>query len=80
MSECLNIREYVLIMLNIIKYASIYLQKQSTEYARFQYMSDAVQSIRSMNKLLSSYQDRSIQNTVKHLRFSILQKTKSREP
>ena len=80
MSECLNIREYVLIMLNIIKYASIYLQKQSTEYARFQYMSDAVQSIRSLNKLLSSYQDRSIQNTVKHLRFSILQKTKSREP
>ena len=80
MSECLNIREYVLIMLNIIKYASIYLQKQTTEYARFQYMSDAVQSIRSLNKLLSSYQDRSIQNTVKHLRFSILQKTKSREP
>ena len=80
MSECLSICEYVLIMLNIIKYASIYLQKQSTEYARFQYMSDAVQSIRSLNKLLSSYQDRSIQNTVKHLRFSILQKTKSREP
>ena len=80
MSECLNICEYVLIMLNIIKYASIYLQKQSTEYARFQYMSDAVHRIRSLYKLFSSYQDRSIQNTVKHLRFSILQKKKSREP
>ena len=33
-------------------------------------LSDAVHSIRSLYKLLSGYQDRLIQNTIKHLRFA----------
>ena len=37
-------------------------------------VSDAVQSIRSLYKLLSSCQDRRIQNTDKHLRWGVLQK------
>ena len=37
-------------------------------------MSDAVHIFRSLYKLLSSYRDRRIQNTVKYLRRSILQK------
>ena len=62
------------VMLNIIEYADFYLQKQSAEYTRILNISDAVHSIRSLYKLLSSYRDRRIQNTVKHLRFSFLQK------
>ena len=37
-------------------------------------MSNEVRSIRSLCKFLSSYWDRRIQNTVKHLRWSVLQK------
>ena len=37
-------------------------------------VSDAVHSIRSLYKLLSSYQYRHIQGTVNHLRWSVLQK------
>ena len=37
-------------------------------------MSNAVHSTRSLNKLLSSYRDRRIQNAVKHLRWSVFQK------
>ena len=37
-------------------------------------MSDAAHSIRSFYKLLSTYLDRCIQNTVEHLRWSVLQK------
>ena len=60
--------EYALITLNVIEYADVYLKKQSAEYARIILnVSDAVHNIRSLN-LLSSYQDRCIQNTVKHLR------------
>ena len=58
----------------MIEYASIYLKKQSAEYARILNVLDAVHSIRSLYKLLSSYRDRRVQNTVKHLRWSILQK------
>ena len=58
----------------MIEYASIYLKKQSAEYARILNVFDAVHSVRSLYKLLSSYQDRRVQNTVKHLRWSILQK------
>ena len=54
-------RDYALITQNMI------LRKQSAEYARILNVSDAVHSIRSLYKLLSSYQDRHIQNTVKHL-------------
>ena len=67
-------REYVSITLKMIEYAGIYLKKQSVEYARIRNVSDAVHSIRSQYKLLSSYRDRRIQNTVKHLRCSVLQK------
>ena len=59
---------YALITLNMSEYADVYLKKQSAEYARIILnVSDAVHNIRSLN-LLSSYQDRCIQNTVKHLR------------
>ena len=57
-------REYVLIMLNMIEYAGIYLEKQSAEYARILIVSDAVHSIRS--KLLSSYQDRDTETYTEH--------------
>ena len=56
--------DYALITQNMI------LKKQSAEYVRILNMSDAVHSIRSLYKLLSSYQDRHIQNTVKHLTLS----------
>ena len=60
--------EYALITLNVIEYADVYLKKQSAEYARIILnVSDAVHSIRSLI-LLSSYQDRRNQNTVKHFR------------
>ena len=58
------------ITLNVIEYADfdLYLKKQSVEYLRIILnVSDAVHSIKSLN-LLSSYRDRRIQNTVKHLR------------
>ena len=59
---------YALITLNMIEYADVYLKKQSAEYARIILnVSDEVHSIRSLI-LLSSYQDRRIQNTVKHFR------------
>ena len=47
--------EYALITLSMIEYASIYLKIQSTKYARILNVSDAVHSIRSLCKLLSSY-------------------------
>ena len=57
-----------LITLNVIEYVDLYLKKQSVEYLRIILnVSDAVHSIKSLN-LLSSYRDRRIQNTVKHLR------------
>ena len=54
---CLNKAEYALISLDMREYALIILN-----------VSDAVRSIRSLYKLLCSYQDRSIQNIVKYLR------------
>ena len=50
-----------------------YIYKNSAEYARILNVSDAVHNIRSLYKLLSSYRDRPIQNTVKHLRWNVLQ-------
>ena len=59
---------YTLVTLSMIEYADLHLKKQSAGYARIILnVSDALQSIRSLN-LLSSYRDRRIQNTVKHLR------------
>ena len=67
-------REYALITLNMIEYADIYPKKQSAEYARILNVSDSVYSIKSLYKLLTSYRDRHIQNTVKHLKWNVLQK------
>ena len=68
-------REYALITLNMFEYFCIYLNVQSSEYARIPMsVSDAVRSLRSLCKFLSSYRDRHIQDTVKHLRWSILRK------
>ena len=64
---------YAIIMLNTTEYSGIYLKKNA-EYARIPDMSDAVHSIRSLYKLLSSNRDRRIQNTVKHLKWSVSQK------
>ena len=55
--------EYALIMLDVLA------------YARILNVSDAVHSIRSLYKLLSSYcRQRRTQNTFKHLRWRVLQK------
>ena len=68
-------REYALIMLNTTNNADIYLKKQSAEYARIPKVSDAVHSIRSLYKLLSSYGNRDVFRTLsKILRWSVLQK------
>ena len=62
---------YALITLNMIEYAGIELRKQSAEYPE---VSDAVHTIKLLYKLLSRYRDRHIQNTDKHLRWSLFQK------
>ena len=67
-------REYASVTLSMIEYAGIYLKKQNGEYARILNVSHAVDSIRSLHKLLSSNRDRHIQNTVKYLRWGFLQK------
>ena len=58
----------------MIKYARIYMGKQRAECARILIVSDAVLNTKSLYKLLRSYRDTRIQNTVKHLRWSVLQK------
>ena len=82
---CLNEPEYALIMsqytwmcLNNAEYEWIYRhireKKQNAEYVRILNVSDAVHSVRSLHKLLSSYRDRLIQNTVKHLTWAFCKK------
>ena len=77
---CLNKPDYALKMsqfLNNVEYDWIrwYIPKKTESlYARILNVSDAVHSTRSLCKLLSSYRDRHIQNTIKHLRWSVLQK------
>ena len=44
-------------MLNMLEYAYMYLNEKSSEYVRVLNVSDA-HSIRSLYKLVSSYQDR----------------------
>ena len=61
-------------MLNIIEYAGTYLKKQSAKYAIILNLDNQVRSTMSLYKLLSSYRDRRIQTTVKHLRWSVFQK------
>ena len=45
-------------VLNMREYAWIYLNKQSSEYAKILNVSDTVHGIRSLYKLLNSYRDR----------------------
>ena len=59
-------REYPLIMPNMIGYASIDLEK-SLECARILNVSDAVYSVRSLYKLLSSYGERDIFKTLSNI-------------
>ena len=60
----------------MIEHAGIYLKKkkQSAEYTRILNVSDAVHNIRSLYKLLITYRERCIPNTVKHLRWSDCQR------
>ena len=68
-------REYTLIILNMLEYACIYQNKQSSEYASIINVSNAVRSVRSLYKLLSSYRDRNVFRTLSNiLRWSVLQK------
>ena len=59
--------EYALITLNMIEYAGIYLKKQSAAYTKILKVSDAVHSIRSLYKLLSSYRDRDVFRTLSNI-------------
>ena len=68
----LTMPQYVWICLN--NRASLNIPKYSFQYARILDVPDVVHSIRSLYILVSSYQDRHILNTVKHLRWSFLQK------
>ena len=57
-------RDYASIMLNVLEYASIYLRKQSPDYAKILNASDAVHSIRSLYKLLRNYRERNVFKTL----------------
>ena len=58
---------YVLITLNMIEYAGICLKNQSAKYSRILNVSDAVHSVRSLYKLLSSYRDRDVFRTLSNI-------------
>ena len=58
---------YALITLNMIEYAVIYLKNQSAKYSRILNVSDAVHSVRSLYKLLSSYRDRDVFRTLSNI-------------
>ena len=53
-------REYALKTLDIIEYTGINLNKQSSEFAKILNVSEALHTIKSPYKLLSSYWDRNI--------------------
>ena len=61
-------REYAVIMLNVLEYVCIYLNRQSFEYASILNVSDAVHITRPLFKLLSTYRDRISEYTLKNLR------------
>ena len=54
-------------MLNMLVYACISLNKLSAENVRILNMSDAVIGIRSLYKLMSSYQDRALYSVFRAL-------------
>ena len=51
----------------MIEYASIYLKKQSAEYARILNLSNVVHSVGLLYKLLSSYRDRDVFRTLSNI-------------
>ena len=55
-------REYALVMLSMLEYE--YLNKQSSKRARILNASDAVHIIRSLFKVLSNFQDKSVFRTL----------------
>ena len=57
-------REYALITLNMIEYASINMKTWSAEYARIPDVPDAMHSLRSLYKLLSSYWGKGVFKTL----------------
>ena len=59
--------ECALLTLNIIEYVSIYLKKQIAQYARILNVSNAVHSIRSLHKLLTSYREREVFRTLSNI-------------
>ena len=68
-------KEYALTTLNMIDYVGIYLKKQSVEYVRIVLkVWDAVHSSRIVQSTEQLPKQRRIQNTVKHLRWLVLQK------
>ena len=60
-------REYTTIMLNMVECVCIYLNRQSSEYARILHVFDTVHSVRSLSKLLSSYWDRGVFRTLSNI-------------
>ena len=66
--------QYVLTKLNLIEYADIYLKKQSVENARNLNLSNADHNKITVQITEQLSRKKRIQNTVKHLRWSVLQK------
>ena len=60
-------REYTTVMLNMVECVCIYLNRQSSEYARILHVFDTVHSVRSLSKLLSSYWDRGVFRTLSNI-------------
>ena len=60
-------REYALITLNMIEYASTNLKTWSAEYARIPNVPDAVHSLRSLYKLLNSYRGKGVFKTLSNI-------------
>ena len=64
----------VLNMLDVINYAGIYLKKKSAEYAIILNVTDAVHNKVIVQITEKLPRQRRVQNTVKHLRWSVLHK------
>ena len=60
-------REYASITLSMLEYASIYLKKQSAEYGTILNVSDAVDIIRSLYKLLMTASRQSLFTTLSNI-------------
>ena len=65
--QLLNMRAYALAMLNMLEYACIYLNKQSSQYARILNVFDAVHRIKSLYKKVSGYWDKGVFRTLPNI-------------